>query len=906
MGIRQSKTPSTTAVSTLESWEDLGVAADVPKPAHPSPDRLRSNWLNLNGQWEFSLNEPRYDRHITVPYSWASPLSGIEEDVKGIAYYRRRVRYTPQNIKTPRLFLVFGAVDYSCRITVNGVDFGGFIGGYSRFEFDVTHAWKNDAENEVLVAVRDDDNDNQMSGKQGYGQLRGIWQTVFLEERGEVWLSEWKVTTQMNGTVRIDYHLGGVGDVEMVQAQFENVAVSGNRGVLELVFCEPHLWSVDDPYLYEGTLRVKGKRDDLAFEDVVETYFGIREIGQVRFSEGGAMHVTLNGRPLFLCGVLDQSFNPRGFFTAPTDNDCKRDIERIKALGLNFARIHVKADEPLKLYWADKLGVLISQDIPNHWGEPTPDTRKKFETAMWEIVKRDVNHPSIIQWVMFNETWGLESNGRYLPETQEWVRGLYRALKSYDPTRFVEDNSASQRDHVETDVNSWHFYSNGYNNVKKTIADFCDGAFPGSPANFIGGNLCGDVPFMNSECGAVWGIIGSAGDSDIAWHYKYMINEIRRHEKLSGYVFTELTDVVNEFNGFYRIHGTPKEFGYGDYVEGMSLLDLHSPTFLGFDYPPMETRNAGEHVVVPIFISVFDQAFVGITMRIQWELVYVDCCGDKHSEQRGNDRVQCSKLGVTPLSSLRIQLPKRDGLAVLCVWLLDQFDAIIMRNYVLFDVVGPLEHPALSLEPRDMSFSGFKRAWELQNRSKYNCVGKGSACFFVDTSQVPGFMEANNLPALQITFEASSKEELTKDKPETERPKHPPDGDYMRGYRVDRGANPNSFYMTDESVYPSTIKVYVGSKGEADIRLPDIQLPNCPADSRGCLSWHYQAHDDRLDEAGSYGYMCQITIPQDTVRKFMSGFNVRLETDDGVSYFGRKSGRYPTGIRISALREPGS
>ena len=128
-------------------------------------------------------------------------------------------------------------------------------------------------------------------------------------------------------------------------------------------------------------------------------------------------------------------------------------------------------------------------------------------------------------------------SGSYTKETQEWVRSCYQKAKRLDPTRLVEDNSPCRSDHVETDVNSWHFYANGYRRVKQIIKDFADGAFAGSTANFIDTNTCGDIPAINSECGNVWGIKGSAGDSDLSWHYKYMLNEFRLNDRLGGFIF---------------------------------------------------------------------------------------------------------------------------------------------------------------------------------------------------------------------------------------------------------------------------------------------------------------------------------------------------------------------------------
>lgn len=181
----------------------------------------------------------------------------------------------------------------------------------------------------------------------------------------------------------------------------------------------------------------------------------------------------------------------------------------------------------------------------------------------------------------------------YTPQTQAWVRDIYRSARAHDPTRLIEDNSACRYDHVETDLNTWHFYLHGYETLRRHVREVVEKTFPGSDFNFIGGNRQNGAPLLNSECGMVWGVDGSAGDSDLAWQYHYMLNEFRLQEKLCGFVFTELHDVVNEFNGYYRIDNTDKDFGYQAFCRGMTLRDLHAPDMVAMDCPPCRTVRAG-------------------------------------------------------------------------------------------------------------------------------------------------------------------------------------------------------------------------------------------------------------------------------------------------------------------------
>ena len=264
----------------------------------------------------------------------------------------------------------------------------------------------------------------------------------------------------------------------------------------------------------------------------------------------------------------------------------KDEILRSKRIGLNANRIHIKVEVPRKLYWADKLGLLIMADVPNFWGEPDAKARKEYSVAMNGMIERDYNHPAIFQWVLFNETWGLftEVNGAtkkrlYLPETQTWVQNVYKQAKRLDQTRLIEDNSACNYDHVVTDVNSWHVYIPGYE-WKKHLDEVCANTYPGSKWNFTGNRAQGNQPLINSECGNVWGYTGSTGDVDWSWDYHLMMNEFRSHPKIGGWLYTEHHDVINEWNGYYRYDRTEKYTGLDGIVPGMTLNDLHSNIYI--------------------------------------------------------------------------------------------------------------------------------------------------------------------------------------------------------------------------------------------------------------------------------------------------------------------------------------
>ena len=851
----------------------------VIKKQHPSPDKFRTKWLSLNGEWEFSFDEPIFDKTINLPFSWTCPLSGINEpDRKGTAYYRRKISY---DCGKNRLFIIFGGVDYSCKVWINGVQTAMHEGGYCRFEIDITELW-NGVENEIIVEATDFDCDDQMYGKQGYGNIRGIWQDVYLEERPQNYIKSFRISTAINGNVEIKTDIAGKFD--KLSAEIDGSVYETGSNVLHLNIENPNLWSPETPYLYDCKLQLYSGEEI----DEVNTYFGIREIGMGKFD--GNTYITLNRKPVYINAALDQSFNTKGFFTLPNDNYAEEEIRSAKALGLNAIRIHIKAEEKTKLYWADKLGIMIIQDIPCFWGNPTQKAKERFEKQMYKIIERDINHPSIISWVIFNETWGLKTfndsetnDWIYEKSTQEWVRTLYRDLKKYDPTRLIEDNSPCNRDHVETDINSWHFYINGYENIKKEFDRVSEQFACGSGENFTEGNTMSDVPVMNSECGNYWGIKGNAGDSDISWHYKYMMNGYRLHDRLCGFVFTEFKDVINEFNGYYRIDGSRKYFGYDYFVPEMTVCDLHSADYLGYDYTPMTEQKCGSKVNIPLFVSSFTDKNHGKNMSVKWEVITDNAIEPRKITDCGYINISYTKYGKTDLQNLSISMPDYDAIVITALYLTDEKGETVMRNFLLFNCTNGEENQTVSFE--QINYIGFKKVIPVQQGHKINCIGSGELSFEIDKK------DFNNKP-IELIFEASSKQELTKDK-DGEKNKIS-DMELFFGYSIDRGANRNSFYMTDDELFGSSIEIYVGN-----IKINEYELPDDPADSRGCLSWLYQKTDDLLDEAGSYGYLVRTAINRDILDKLPEVFGIKIKVNDGgISLYDSKSGRYPIGMRI--------
>ncbi|MGI5885016.1 MAG: glycoside hydrolase family 2 protein [Candidatus Spyradocola sp.] len=860
----------------------------IPRPEHPRPDWQRKDWLNLNGDWEFDFSDAEtcpahLSRRIQVPFSWASPLSGVAEDRKGAAWYRRTARFSAPG----EIFLILGAADYASRVFVNGRFAGAHCGGYDEIRLNVTALWDRGGENEIAVRVEDNDLPSQTRGKQGYGEIRGIWQTVYLEAAPATRLEWAKIETKKDGRVRVLARVRAEeAGPKALRAAFDGqtfgreVELPAGESNVELDFAleNPRLWSPDEPNLYEGELCLD--------EDRVSTYFGVREI-EARPAPGRSFPwILLNGKPVYLNGVLDQCFNPEGYFTLPSEEAVIASVQRAKDIGLNLMRLHIKPEEPRKLYWMDKLGMFAFADMVCFHGDPEAEACAQFEQELRAMLHRDCNHPCILAWIAFNETWGLlraigKEQKVYEPQTQEWVRGVYRRIKAFDPTRLVEDNSACNHDHVETDLNTWHFYLNGYMAVKEEIDTASRSSYAGSAWNCIGPNRLRSVPLMNSECGMVWGVQDSAGDSDLAWQYHYMLNEYRLHENLCGFVFTEMNDVVNEFNGYYRIDNAKKEFGYEALGLGMTLNDLHAKDFLAYDAPPCRTVGAGETVATPLYYSNFGGCAAGEPLRVQCVLHGV------HGtvETRWLD-FRCPGDGLLPLGEVEMTMPPHADAAALTFVLL-RGEEVLSRNFCCLDVRGP-RLGAAYVAPKAYEACSFAHSWTALSGHKLDCAGAGRV-----TYEIP-LAGADLRGQMQVWLEASAKRELPKDRPDAILAAGKVD--CVVGDRTDPGTNHNSYFMTDETRFPSQVRVRI----EGEEVLCET-LENDPADANGVLSWHYQKRQRYLDEAGSYGWLLKADVPAAALARARERGCLRLaiEADEGgLALYGRNAGRYPLDIEL--------
>ncbi|MCS6923953.1 MAG: beta galactosidase jelly roll domain-containing protein, partial [Fimbriimonadales bacterium] len=677
---------------------------------HPRPDFERREWQSLNGIWEFqfdpqnvgveqgwySLPKP-YERTIRVPFGWESALSGIgDTNYKGVAWYRREF-VLPENWRGRRIWLCFGAVDHHATVWVNGQRVGEHEGGYSEFRFDITSLVRFDRPNTLAVRVEDHTDRETPLGKQvpdWYTSVSGIWQTVWLEATGAACIRYFKITPQADeggvptGVVEFTVELERAAVREPLQLELRSrhrefpiqqfgVLETETEKTFRLVLENPRLWTPDDPHLYEFELRLLSE-DGKRVHDAVRGYFGVRTVRWGKYGDADFSYVLLNGKPIYLRGALDQSYNPDGLYTAPDDEFLKRDIELAKRAGFNMLRIHIKADEPRKLYWADKLGMLIQADIPCFYN-PSERARRLFEKTMRDQIRRDYNHPSIIIWTVFNEEWGI---GRLTPENRahrvDWTLQMYRLAKELDPTRLVQDNTGWA--HLETDLNSFHWYGRNVDLFRQQFQVINRQEVGiGKSWNYIDGRRSQGEPFINNEYGY---LAAFDGDGDWSWGGLALTNTLRSLDRLVGYVYTELTDIEWEHNGVYNYDRSPKEYGFDFWAERMSVRDLFAEDFLVIDLPAIKRAAPGEAVQVPILFSHYSGRFTDKPFTLLYRLDYIDALGNRH---RGRVQRQVftntPSYRLVPLTIANLRLPNEPCLATLVVWAEDWNRQRIHINY---------------------------------------------------------------------------------------------------------------------------------------------------------------------------------------------------------------------------------
>lgn len=566
---RTAKNLSTHRLTT--TWGDK-VDRDHPLPEYPRPQQVRDAWKNLNGPWEFAGaaagEQPVFGKklgeQITVPYPVESQLSGLERHEDHMFY--RKLVTVPKNWsvkgdkdnkggkdksgKANRLKLNFGAVDYEARVWVNGKQVAEHTGGYTSFSADITDAVKGSGPQEIVVAVTDTTGPDQPTGKQSanpggifYTASSGIWQTVWMEPVAPAAVDSLTTTPDIDkGRLAVTVNSEDASTSARITAVARDkkgkvvgrVTGPANRE-LSLPVAKQHLWTPDDPYLYDLEVTLKDGRS----KDTVDSYFGMRSLGVAKV--GGYQKLVLNGKPFFSLAQLDQGFYPDGLNTAPSDSALVFDLKAQKDLGFNSVRKHIKVEPARWYYHADQMGLLVWQDFVS--GNLTGEKgHQAFLDQGAEMMEQLHNYPSIGAWIVFNEGWG------------EWDRTetgkITEKVQAADPSRVVNAHSGvnccnSKGDSGKGDIIDHHDYNN------------TDPAFPDGNRAAMDGEHGGFTLRMPGHMwpGAPTAIYSGVADKD-ALTAKYVENT-RTHyleaagAELSGSIYTQVTDLENELNGLW-------------------------------------------------------------------------------------------------------------------------------------------------------------------------------------------------------------------------------------------------------------------------------------------------------------------------------------------------------------------
>lgn len=572
---------------------------------YPRPQLVRENWLNLNGEWQFDFDDDNigqkeqwydgskaFEKNIQVPFAYQTKLSGIDDQTPHErVWYQRNF---PQSKNVDKKYLLhFGAVDYQADVYINGKHVCFHEGGHTSFSVDITDVLV-DGENQLTVFAYDPLKDETIPrGKQfweaesrsiWYTNTTGIWQTVWLEEVADCYLSQLKLTPMLDeGKVNLKAELNQiVEDITLAfQISFkEEVIAKGQVAFIngkvdfsvdlfsEMIFRHNHhgagmTWSPETPNLFDVTLQLL--KDELVI-DQVQSYFGLRKIHQ----ENGMVY--LNNKPYYQKLVLDQGYWPESLLTAPTDEAFIKDIELAKEMGFNGCRKHQKTEDPRFLYWADQMGFLV-------WGECaaapfyTTDAVNRLMAEWAEIIDRDYNHPCIVTWVPLNESWGIPDVQRNRQQAH-FSQTMYHYLHAIDPTRLVISNDGWAM--TETDICAIHNYAHGQEDEKQKYQYFVENLK--TKENILGApSTCWNIyadgfenrgePVMLTEFGGIgfdvsgqpgWGYTSVENKEDYIKDYQRIMDAVYASEILWGYCYTQLTDVEQEINGIVTYDRQPK------------------------------------------------------------------------------------------------------------------------------------------------------------------------------------------------------------------------------------------------------------------------------------------------------------------------------------------------------------
>ena len=517
--------------------------------SYPRPQMKRAGYVILNGLWRCN------GKDILVPFPPQSEASGYQGEVEDVLEYELDFEI-PADFTKERILLHFGAVDQIAEVWLNDVFLGKHAGGYLPFSFDMTEAVCKEGRNHLRVKATDTLDKRYPYGKQTkkrggmwYTPVSGIWQTVWMENVPDIYIEKVKITPDMTGVSvevkyadGIDFENGFAVEIPLPDGTKMKQSFAGNSGRIEPE--QPVLWDVDNPYLYEMKIQTK--------TDMVETYFALREIKIEKRNE--ISRVCLNGKPIFMHGVLDQGYFVDGIYLPKEEKEYEKDVLRMKALGYNMLRKHIKV-EPEAFYFAcDRLGMLVMQDMVNNgsysWlfdtAFPNIGLKKRRDTKlgldsdvaqifihhMKDTLDHLYNHPSIVAYTIFNEGWGQFHSDK-----------VYDMARAWDATRLY-DSTSGWFAQAKNDFDSEHIYFKTdmpHIGERPLFVTECGGYTMSVEGHLFNPNKeYGYGKCKNSR---------ELTDMVIAMYEKMILPGIKKG--ICGCIYTQISDVEDEINGFY-------------------------------------------------------------------------------------------------------------------------------------------------------------------------------------------------------------------------------------------------------------------------------------------------------------------------------------------------------------------
>ncbi len=567
--------------------------------AYPRPQLQRARWTSLDGEWEFALDPDarftnpdavRFNKKIRVPFSPETPASGVEDGALYKACWYRRAFNGPKLKGSDRLLLHFGAVDYHASVWVNGRLAVQHEGGYTPFSADITELLTPRGKQTIVVQAVDDPDDlAKPRGKQDwrrephsiwYMRTTGIWQPVWLEVvpatriqnlRWTPNVERWEISleAQIAGPRREGLRLNVIlraGDKLLAD---DNYAVDSDEVTRRIVISDPGiddyrnelLWSPHSPRLIDAQVRLIDENGRSV--DDVSSYTAMRSISLL------GNRFVLNGKPYPLFLVLDQGYWPQGGLTAPDDDAYRRDVELVKQMGFNGVRKHQKIENPRFLYWADKLGLFVWEEMPSAY-RFSKQTIQRLTEQWTNAILRDISHPCIVAWVPINESWGVPD----LPESpaqRHAIQALYHLTKTLDPSRPVIGNDGWEA--AATDIVGIHDYdadparmAQRYSHGDHSLDHLMRFERPGNKMLVLDGFAYQNQPIMLTEFGGIafsdragtWGYSRARTADEFTRLYFKLLDTVRSLPLLAGFCYTQFTDTYQEANGLLYMDRTPK------------------------------------------------------------------------------------------------------------------------------------------------------------------------------------------------------------------------------------------------------------------------------------------------------------------------------------------------------------